>query len=114
LLSTKVSSWCAADFSALPATEKHAFVESLDREAVAFPMHYLACTQKTGQTLEAQTLMQLMQEFGFSLYGSMPVLVFLFLECALLESIDKGADAVLSTTASAGLDSPFLLQVDTL
>lgn len=114
LLSSKNSYWCAADFSELPAAEKRAFVESLDREAVAFPMHYLACTQKTGQTLEAETLMQLMKEFGCSLYGSMPVLVFLFLECALQEAIANGADAVLAAAASAGLDSPFLLQVDTL
>lgn len=114
LLSTRESFWCGADFSELPSADKLAFVESLDREAVAFPMHYLASARDTGQKLETQGSMQMTTEFGFSLYGSMPVLVYLFKELALLESIDKGADAVLQLAASAGLDSQFILQVEML
>jgi Fe-S-cluster containining protein len=91
LLSTKVNRWCAADFSELPPAEKLAFIESLDRKAVAFPMHYLACTQDAAQKLEAQASMQMVKEFGFSLSGSMPVLVYLFKECRLIDRSQKDA-----------------------
>jgi len=114
LLSTKESRWCGVDFSELTTAEKLAFVESLDRAAVAFPMHYLASTQDAGQKLEAQLSLQMLQEYGFSLYGSMPVLVHLFTEHDLADILGKGADAVLAAAAAAGLASPFLLQVETL
>ena len=114
LLSTKVSRWCAVDFSELSSAGKLAYLESLDRAAVAFPMHYLACTQESGQKLEAQLSLQMLKEFGFSLYGSMPALVYLFKEWRLFDSLQKDADALLAVAASAGLDSPYLLQVETL
>jgi Fe-S-cluster containining protein len=114
LLSTKESHWCAADFSEVTSTEKMAFIESLDRAAVAFPMHYLASTQDTGQKLEAQSSLQMATEFGFSLYGSMPVLVYLFTKDILGDSFGNGADTVLAVAAHAGLDNPFLLQVEKL
>lgn len=114
LLSTRESRWCAVDFSAIPSTEKMTFVQSLDRSAVAFPMHYLAASQDAGQQLEAQASLQMLQEFGFSLYGNLPVLVHLFIAYDLRNILDQGADAVLAVAASAGLDSPFLLQVEKL
>ena len=114
LLSSKESRWCAADFSEITPAEKLAYRESLDRAAVAFPMHYLACTQDAGQKLEAQASLQMLKEFGFSLSGSMPVLVYLFKEWSLLDSLQKDAAALLAVAAAAGLDSPFLLQVDPL
>lgn len=114
LLSTRESRWCGADFSKMKADEKQAFVESLDRSAVAFPMHYLASTQNAGRELEMQASMQTTKVFGFSLYGSMPALVHLFAEYSLLDALGKGADAVLAVAASAGLDSPFVLQVEKL
>lgn len=114
LLSTKESRWCGVDFSELSSAEKLAFVESLDRPAVALPMHYLACTRDTGQQLEAQAALQMLKEFGFSLYGNLPVLACLFTGYDLLDSLGEGADTVLAVAAAAGLDNPFLLQVETL
>jgi Fe-S-cluster containining protein len=114
LLATKESRWCGVDFSELASTEKLAFVESLDRRAVAFPMHYLASTQETGQILEAELSLQMLQEHGFSLYGSMPVLVYLFAEHDLFDCFGKGADTVMTAATAAGLASSFLLQVETL
>jgi Fe-S-cluster containining protein len=114
LLATKESHWCGVDFSELSSSDKLAFMESLDRKAVAFPMHYLASSQDAGQQLEAQTSLQMLKEFGFSLYGNMPVLVYLFTAYDLSESFAKGADSVLAVAVSAGLDSPFLLQVEKL
>jgi len=103
LLATKESRWCGVDFSELTAAEKQAFVESLDRKAVAFPLHYLACTQDAGQKLEAQLSLQLLQEYGFSLYGSMPVLVCLFRGYDLSNLLPKGADTVLSSALARPL-----------
>ena len=114
LLSTMESRWCGADFSELGSGEKQAFADSLDRSAVAFPMHYLASPQSAGRELEMQASMQMAKEFGFSLYGSMPVLVHLFTESSLMEAFGSGPEAVLAAAASAGLDSPFLLQIEKL
>jgi Fe-S-cluster containining protein len=112
LLSTKESHWCGADFSELTSAGKQAFVESLDRSAVAFPMHYLAASQDAGRKLEMHAAMQMTKEFGFSLYGSMPVLVYLFKEYDLTDSIEKGADTLLELAASVGFDSQFIFQVE--
>ena len=113
LLATKESRWCGVDFSEISSAEKLAFIESLDRGTVAFPMHYLAFTQDAGQKLEAQLSLQMLQEYGFSICGSMPVLVYLFTEYDLYSSLGKGADTVLTLAAAAGLASSFLLQIET-
>ncbi len=114
LLATRESFWCGVDFGSLDAAEKQLFIESLDRTVTAFPLHYLAATRDAGQNLEAQASLQMLKEFGFSLYGSMPLLVYLFTECALLESIEAGADAVLRSAAASGFDNPFFLQIEKL
>jgi Fe-S-cluster containining protein len=114
LLSTRESYWCGADFSKLAAGEKEAFLNSLDRAFTSFPLHYLASTRDAGQQLEAQPTMLMVKEFGFSLYGSLPVMVHLFSKHHLLAALEKGADAVLKLAASAGLDSPYLLQIEKL
>lgn len=114
LLSTKESRWCATDFGELGQGEKQSFIESLDRSHVAFPMHYLAVTQNSAQELENQLAMLMMQQFGLAIYGSMPLLVYLFNQCGLQEAITEGAIAVHGAAAAAGLDSPFTIQVDTL
>lgn len=114
LLSTRESYWCGVDFSGLSAAEKGAFMESLDRSVVAFPLHYLASVQETGRSLEMQAAMQMTKEFGFSLYGSMPVLVHLFCDRGLADSFEEGAGAVMAVVAAAGFGSPFILQLETL
>lgn len=114
LLSTKESRWCAADFSELGQEEKQAFMESLDRPNVAFPMHYLAATQNLAQGLENQLAMLMMQQSGLAIYGSMPLLVYLFSEHELSEAIEGGADSVRALAASTGFDNPFILRVETL
>ncbi|NVO00977.1 MAG: YkgJ family cysteine cluster protein [Geobacteraceae bacterium] len=114
LLSTKESHWCSADFSELSREEKQSFMESLDRSHVAFPMHYLAATQNLAQEMENQLAMVMMQESGLAIYGSMPVLVYLFAECNLAGAIADGVDAVRAFAALTGFDNPFTLQVETL
>lgn len=75
LLSTRESSWCGVDFAAVPPAEKEAYLASLDRSVVAFPLHYLASAQETGRELESRQLAHMQELFGFSCYGCMPVLV---------------------------------------
>jgi len=112
LLSTRESSWCAADFAALSQEEKRAFVESLDREAVAFPMHYLAASRDAGTGLENRLTMVMAATFGFSIYGNMPLMVHLVRRHELPRVVVEGRGAVERLLASLGLDNPLLLQLE--
>ncbi|BCS53406.1 YkgJ family cysteine cluster protein [Geobacter sp. SVR] len=112
LLSTMPSRWCTVDFSALSAGEKQNFMEGLDRGAVAFPSHYAAFSRDTGQELEARAGRLMSEKFGFSIYGSMPVLVDLVRRHGLAETCGHGYDATIALLSATGADHPFLLQVE--
>lgn len=109
LLSTKESRWCGADFSTLSREEKQSFVESLDQSVVAFPMHYVKATQDLGQDFENCAAGRMAEAFGFSLYGNLPVLVFLEREHRLSEAAAGGVDAVRDLVERAGCNHPFLV-----
>ncbi|RNC67461.1 MAG: zinc/iron-chelating domain-containing protein [Desulfuromonadales bacterium] len=112
LLATKESRWCGADFAELTTEEKRSFVESLDRTVVGFPMHYVAATQERGLELEARTARAMDERFGFSLYGNLPVLIFLEREHELSRVITQGYAATMRTLERAGLFNPFLVSVE--
>jgi Fe-S-cluster containining protein len=114
LLATRESRWCGADFTVLSTAEKAAFVASLDRSVTAFPLHYLATAQDAGRELEQQALLAMTAQYGFSLYGSMAVLVHLASRRRLAEKVAKSAVAVREILAGSGLDSPLLLQLEEL
>lgn len=109
LLSTKESRWCGVDFSMVTTGEKRAFLENLDRSVVAFPLHYVATTQEMGQGMEAQAGRRLQAEFGFSLYGSLPVLLHLVADHGLDQACGDGHEAAKACVRRAGFDNPFLL-----
>lgn len=109
LHSTKESHWCGVDFSGMNSDEKREYVESLDRSVVAFPLHYVASLQETGSELEGRCLAVMEKSFGFSLYGSMPVLVHLVRDHGLVELVGSGRMAVEAYVAERGLDHPYLL-----
>lgn len=111
LLATKESRWCSADFSSLSSEEKRHFVESLDRSAAAFPMHYVAAMQELGRELEAMTAQKMETAFGFSLYGNLPVLIWLEREKGLSEACASGAQAVIELLAREEVLHPFLVTV---
>jgi len=111
LLSTKESRWCSADFSGLSAGEKGAFLASLDRSVVAFPMHYVAAMQEAGEELEAAASRRMAERCGFSLYGSMPVLVHLAEDHGLAAACPAGYDAVARLLEATSLNHPLLLHV---
>lgn len=112
LLATMESRWCSADFAELTPAEKQSFVEGLDREVVAFPMHYLAASQGAGIGLEQQVSRRLGETFGFSAYGNMPVMVHLVMRHDLARVAIAGRRAVLDLLAGVGLDNPLLLQLE--
>ncbi len=112
LLATLDSRWCSIDFSALPSAEKEAFVASLDRGAVAFPMHYAAAPQEVGQELEERRSREMRERFGFSLYGNLPVLLHLERDHDLSGAVANGAEATAQLLARTGLDHPFLVVLD--
>ena len=108
LLSTKESFYCGVDFADLSSEEKQTYVESLDRTVTDFPLHYVASTRETGGEMEARSLTLMRQKFGFSLYGNMPVLVYLVREKGLAEAALVGREAVEAVAVQAGLAHPFL------
>jgi Fe-S-cluster containining protein len=112
LLATKESSWCAADFSLLSQAEKIEFMESLDREVVSFPMHYVAATQGCAQEYEALTLSDMAKTCGFSLYGNLPVLLHLERSCLLSEVVLQGYDATVELLESQGMHSPLIVMIE--
>lgn len=112
LLSTRESRWCSADFVALTPEEKQAFMEGLDREAVAFPMHYLAASRDAGTGLENRLAIRLAETFGFAVSGSMPVLVHLVKRHDLARVVSAGREAVAELLVRVGLDNPLLLQLE--
>jgi len=112
LLSTRESRWCTADFASLSQAEKQAFVESLDRKVIAFPMHYLAASRDAGAELENLLSMRMAATFGFSAYGSMPVLLHLVKRHDLVRVAAQGRGAMEELLAVTGLDNPLLLQLE--
>lgn len=112
LLSTMESRWCSVDFASLSPEEKRVFVEGLDREAAAFPIHYLAASRDAGAGLENRLSVCMAETFGFSIYGNMPVLVHLVKRHDLALVVSAGRGAVEELLAAVGLDNPLLLQLE--
>lgn len=77
LLSTKDPAWCGADFSTLDPLEKRLYLESLESEVVAYPVHYVASTQSAAQNAEARLLDQMRTMPGGAISGNFPLLVYL-------------------------------------
>jgi hypothetical protein len=111
LISTRESVWCGTDFSRIGAAERDAFVESLDREVVAFPSHYVAVLQETGKELEGAGTKRMSALFGFALYGNLGVLIHLIDRYRLLEACLEGRAEAAGAIAEAGFAHPLLVTV---
>lgn len=109
LLSTKDNVWCATDFTLLSTAEKTAFIEGLDRQAVAFPMHYLAASRDLGQQFESQAALALAASFGFTLSGNLPFLIYLEKEHGFGSIMCRGYSFTMDFLRQAGLFNPFLI-----
>jgi len=112
LLSTLDNAWCATDFALLSPAEKTAFMESLDRQAVAFPMHYLAASRDLGQQFESRSELALAATFGFTLSGNLPFLIYLEKEYGLGSIMCHGYSVTMDFLRQAGLFNPFLVTVE--
>lgn len=77
LLSTKPAEWCSVDFATLDPLEKRLYQESLEREVVSFPVHYVACTQDAAQAAEERLLAAMEAQIGAAISGNLPLLVYL-------------------------------------
>lgn len=107
LLSTRESYWCGVEFTAIPAAEKEQYIASLDRSVTAFPLHYAASPQETGRDFESRQLAHMQEQFGFSCYGCMPVLVSLVHKHALAGAESKAQAE--SLASAAGFSTPLLV-----
>ena len=111
LLSTAESVWCGVDFSTRAPEEKQSYLDSLDRSAVEFPLHYAASPRETGRDLESRALALMRQRFGVSVYGTLPVLIHLVRGHGLATAVAGGAAAVAALLADSGFAHPFLVEV---
>ena len=112
LISTRESRWCSTDFAALSREEKQAFMAGLDRAVVAFPMHYVASLQESGQELETESSRKMRQRFGFSLYGNLPVLLYLIRCFSIDEACALGYLEVARILELTGFADPLLVTVE--
>lgn len=111
LLATKGPHWCTTDFATLSGDERQAYMERLDRSVVAFPTHYAATPQEMAQELELADLRELEQDYGCSVLGNLPWLVWLVLEHRLDELLSAGAAAMRTYLNERGLASPYLVVI---
>ncbi|HWI40250.1 MAG TPA: YkgJ family cysteine cluster protein, partial [Verrucomicrobiae bacterium] len=111
LLATRESSWCSADFSQLTAEQKERFIAGLDREVVAFPMHYLAEPQEAARSREEELARSGRRRFGFSLYGSFPFMVWLERKERLSALFAEGDGRVAGHLVQRGLMDGLLLSM---
>ena len=109
LIATRESRWCTADFSLLPAAEKEAFVAGLDRSVVDFPMHYAAHPRELAREMESHATRRMAETFGFSLYGSLPLLVHLERAHDLSAVIATGREETVALLRQLGVLNPFLV-----
>jgi len=77
LLSTRPAEWCGVDFADLDPYDRQAYLSSLDREVVAFPVHYVALTQELARANEDAILKAMADSFGLTVTGNFPLLVYL-------------------------------------
>ena len=112
LLSTQDSYWCGVDFSTLSSEVKHEFMNSLDRGAVAFPMHYAAIPQELGAGAEQRLLSAMREQFGFQIYGNLPLLIHLEREFTISSIFVHGVQAVSAVIASTNLLHPYLITIE--
>jgi hypothetical protein len=111
LLSTKPAAWCSVDFSTLDPLEKRLYLESLEREIVAFPMHYVAMTQSAAQVTEGRILAQMETQIGGAISGNFPLLVYLAYTCNLAPQIKDGVTNCSQQLQSSAFFHPLLLNL---
>jgi len=111
LLSTRNSDWCTIDLSELPPIEKKLYLDSLDRNIVAYPVHYVDKTQSIGYRHE-KTISSLMETaFGFSLSGNFALLVYLEMNYQLSHLVVEGFEETKKFLMTENLYHPYLLNL---
>lgn len=108
LISTRESRWCAQDFAALDSSEKQEFMDSLDQTVVAFPMHYAAAPQEMAADVEASLNQAMRDEFGYTVYGNMPLLVHMELKHRLSSRLTDGRREIEALFTAEGVGHPLL------
>jgi Fe-S-cluster containining protein len=109
LLATKDNTWCSTDFTKLSRDEKRAFIESIDRSIAAFPMHYVAATQELGREMESLCALKMQENFGFSIYGNLVLLVHLEHHLGLSSELRGGMAHTVKFLEERGFLAPFVI-----
>lgn len=109
LLSTRPAAWCTVDFAKLDSWDKQAYESGLDRQAVAWPTHYVAATQDFGRDLENTLLESMQREKGWSLSGNFAVMVWLEERGQMGRRNAATAQQVREMLTASGFNTPLLL-----
>ncbi len=110
LLSTKPADWCAVDFSDLDEWDKQVFANSLDRQVVAWPTHYVLATQDFARRLEQRMLGQMQNKYGWRLSGNLSVMIWLE-KSYQISNQDLTLQQVEQTLSEHQLDNPLILSL---
>lgn len=111
LLSTKPAAWCGVDFTTLAPLDKRLYLESLERETVAFPIHYVAATQEAAQQAEGRILEKMQEEFSIIVSGNLPLLVYLARTLDIAAQISGGSRQWQTQLQQVALSQPHLLHI---
>lgn len=112
LLSTRPADWCGVDFAELDPFDRQAYLSSLDRNVVTFPVHYVAATQQRAAALEEEALALLRRTFGLTLSGNLPLLVHAELTLNLSAAVAAGPAALQQLLRDSDLFHPLLFHLD--
>lgn len=103
LLSTRPPVWCNVDFANLDPLDRRLFLESLDRNVVAMPTHYVAATQQLASFRTEEADRRMFEACGFAIRGNLVGLLGLLLSLGLEECIAKGEKGVADLLSETGL-----------
>lgn len=112
LLSTRPADWCGVDFAELDPFDRQAYLSSLDRSVVAFPVHYVAATQQRAAAREAEALALLRQTFGLTISGNLPLLVHAELTLNLSAAVAAGPSVLQQRLHAGDFLHPLLFHLD--
>jgi len=111
LVATRPPDWCGVNLGKLDAIERDAFLDSLDRDVVAWPTHYAATPQELAAATERGLVFAMFRTHGFGVTGTLPLLTHLAGQTAAMAALAAGAAALRAYLTDHGFAHPFLVQI---
>lgn len=110
LLATRPADWCGINLAELSACERDLFLNSLDRDVVAFPTHYATVPQTLASDYERGLIVAMIRHLGFGVTGNLPLLVWLAGQDGCDQAMAGGEAAFAAFLAKHHCARSFLVQ----